>query len=404
MRKYLYILLLAISPFYGCFGQSDSIQKLEKQVTQYNDALQYEKSLALLYKIISDENAQPYLKYSAYLYKSYTYKRLFNYNQTLHNLDLALNEGLKSGRAAEVKNTIEAEKSFVYFDTQNYKQAEKLLENLKRQRYKYLSVATKSWLIMQDGYIKMLKGKYAASEQLLNEAFVLVAKNSPEDLPNIYGKKIELYNRMKRYEKRDLAFKEGLALSKKFKKIKYELYLYQIMRNTFQESQDFENAFYTQKKYDSISKYYDAIDFNSELELTEKKLEAETRNLKAQNDRYANYILYGVILSLLIILSFALRLYHVNKDKRILVENENTRIHHEVERLTKIIDKKGTATLELSAYNLTDRQKEIVECVRKGLGNKEIAKQLFISENTVKYHLKIIYEILDIEHRSAIRQ
>jgi hypothetical protein len=28
---------------------------------------------------------------------------------------------------------------------------------------------------------------------------------------------------------------------------------------------------------------------------------------------------------------------------------------------------------------------------------------LFISENTIKYHLKIIYEILDIEHRFEIK-
>ena len=57
----------------------------------------------------------------------------------------------------------------------------------------------------------------------------------------------------------------------------------------------------------------------------------------------------------------------------------------------------------LSNYNLTDRQKEIIDFIRSGLTNKEIATKLFISENTVKYHLKIIYEILDVEHRSAIR-
>ena len=53
------------------------------------------------------------------------------------------------------------------------------------------------------------------------------------------------------------------------------------------------------------------------------------------------------------------------------------------------------ASLNLSNYNLTDRQKEIIDFIRSGLTNKEIATKLFISENTVKYHLKIIYEILD---------
>ena len=85
------------------------------------------------------------------------------------------------------------------------------------------------------------------------------------------------------------------------------------------------------------------------------------------------------------------------------MEKENQRIYAEIERLTQALDEKGNATLNLSNYNLTDRQKEIIDFIRSGLTNKEIAAKLFISENTVKYHLKIIYEILDVEHRSAIR-
>ena len=85
------------------------------------------------------------------------------------------------------------------------------------------------------------------------------------------------------------------------------------------------------------------------------------------------------------------------------MEKENQRIYAEIERLTQALDEKGNAKLNLSNYNLTDRQKEIIELIRSGLTNKEIASKLFISENTVKYHLKIIYEILDIDHRSAIR-
>ena len=72
---------------------------------------------------------------------------------------------------------------------------------------------------MQDGYIKMLNKDYAKSEQLLNEAAALVKANSPENLPNIYGKKMELYNKMELFEKRDTAFKEGLLLAKKYKSL-----------------------------------------------------------------------------------------------------------------------------------------------------------------------------------------
>ena len=403
IKKYFPLLLLVLFVFTQSFGQSEKLKKLENQIKTFNDNLQYEKSIAVLNEIITNEQSTHYEKYYAYLLESFTHKRLFNYTKTLHKLDLALAEGLQSDQKEEVKNTIDAEKCFVYFDTQDYPKAEALITQLRKLNFKHLSIPTQSWIIMQDGYIKMLNKDYAKSEQLLNEAAALVKANSPENLPNIYGKKMELYNKMNLFEKRDTAFKEGLLLAKKYNKVKYEMYLYQVMRNIFQENEDYKNAFFTQKKYDSIVKYYNATDANGKLELAEKKLEDENRQLKEQNEKYIDYILYGVILSLLLLLLFSVRLYQSNRTKRILVEKENTRIHDEIERLTQALDEKGNATLNLSNYNLTDRQIEIIELIRSGLTNKEIAAKLFISENTVKYHLKIIYEILDVEHRSAIR-
>ena len=403
IKKHFPLLLLILFVFTQSFGQSEKLKKLENQIKTFNDNLQYEKSIAVLNEIITNEQSTHYEKYYAYLLESFTHKRLFNYTKTLHKLDLALAEGLQSDQKEEVKNTIDAEKCFVYFDTQDYPKAEALIIQLRKLNFKHLSIPTQSWIIMQDGYIKMLNKDYAKSEQLLNEAAALVKANSPENLPNIYGKKMELYNKMNLFEKRDSAFKEGLQLAKKYNKVKYEMYLYQVMRNIFQENEDYKNAFFTQKKYDSIVKYYNATDANGKLELAEKKLEDENRQLKEQNEKYIDYILYGVIISLLLLLYFSVRLYQSNKAKRILVEKENTRIHNEIERLTQALDEKGNASLNLSNYNLTDRQKEIIDFIRSGLTNKEIATKLFISENTVKYHLKIIYEILDVEHRSEIR-
>ena len=403
IKKHFPLLLLILFVFTQSFGQSEKLKKLENQIKTFNDNLQYEKSIAVLNEIITNEQSTHYEKYYAYLLESFTHKRLFNYTKTLHKLDLALAEGLQSDQKEEVKNTIDAEKCFVYFDTQDYPKAEALIIQLRKLNFKHLTIPTQSWIIMQDGYIKMLNKDYAKSEQLLNEAAALVKANSPENLPNIYGKKMELFNKMNLFEKRDTAFKEGLLLAKKYNKVKYEMYLYQVMRNIFQENEDYKNAFFTQKKYDSIVKYYNATDANGKLELAEKKLEDENRQLKEQNEKYIDYILYGVIVSLLLLLYFAFRLYQSNRTKRILVEKENTRIHNEIERLTQALDEKGNAALNLSNYNLTDRQKEIIDFIRSGLTNKEIATKLFISENTVKYHLKIIYEILDIDHRSAIR-
>ncbi len=53
-------------------------------------------------------------------------------------------------------------------------------------------------------------------------------------------------------------------------------------------------------------------------------------------------------------------------------------------------------------YNLTNREKEIVSLVSKGLSNKEIADKLFISIYTVKEHMKNISKKMNVNSRTGI--
>jgi DNA-binding NarL/FixJ family response regulator len=50
---------------------------------------------------------------------------------------------------------------------------------------------------------------------------------------------------------------------------------------------------------------------------------------------------------------------------------------------------------------LTEREREVLDLLAQGMTNKEIADSLVISTNTVKRHLKAIFEKLDIHTRSA---
>jgi len=50
---------------------------------------------------------------------------------------------------------------------------------------------------------------------------------------------------------------------------------------------------------------------------------------------------------------------------------------------------------------LTDREREVLDLLSQGLTNKEIAEKLFITTNTVKRHLKAVFEKLDVHTRSA---
>ncbi len=51
---------------------------------------------------------------------------------------------------------------------------------------------------------------------------------------------------------------------------------------------------------------------------------------------------------------------------------------------------------------LTQREREVLDLLVKGMTNKEIAEILVITNNTVKRHLKAIFEKLDVHTRSAV--
>ncbi len=50
---------------------------------------------------------------------------------------------------------------------------------------------------------------------------------------------------------------------------------------------------------------------------------------------------------------------------------------------------------------LSERQREVLELLAKGCSNEEIAERLFISPNTVKFHIRAIYARLDVHTRLA---
>src|SRR6266702_5210022 len=64
---------------------------------------------------------------------------------------------------------------------------------------------------------------------------------------------------------------------------------------------------------------------------------------------------------------------------------------------------------EVPAPRLTEREMQVLKLVARGMNNRDIAKELFISENTVKNHVRNILEKLQIHSRMeavmiAVRQ
>ena len=59
----------------------------------------------------------------------------------------------------------------------------------------------------------------------------------------------------------------------------------------------------------------------------------------------------------------------------------------------------GEDPVPQALHTLTEREVEVLKLVARGMANRDIAKELFISENTVKNHVRNILEKLQLHSR-----
>ena len=59
-----------------------------------------------------------------------------------------------------------------------------------------------------------------------------------------------------------------------------------------------------------------------------------------------------------------------------------------------------TSSPKVNSFNLSDREKEILSCLVKGMSYKLIADACFISIDTVRGHIRNIYEKLHVHSKS----
>jgi DNA-binding NarL/FixJ family response regulator len=90
-----------------------------------------------------------------------------------------------------------------------------------------------------------------------------------------------------------------------------------------------------------------------------------------------------------------LRLPNVDGDPQFL------RLVHELDqRLAETVGLRAGSAHRKSGEELTRREREILELVRQGLSNRQIARTLWIAESTVKLHVHHVFEKLGVRSRT----
>jgi ATP/maltotriose-dependent transcriptional regulator MalT len=156
-----------------------------------------------------------------------------------------------------------------------------------------------------------------------------------------------------------------------------------------------------------------------------KQLAYEKKLQLKENKRMHKFLITLIIISLLIItlLLYIMKLRKKNNDIRL--EAKNQEIQQYLQQLhlldlkenpdsTSKTDESDNGNNEnyvdtelfcqryISEYNLTVREYEVLKLICDGLSNDEISKKLFISKNTVKTHIRNIYEKLDVKNRREV--
>ena len=126
-------------------------------------------------------------------------------------------------------------------------------------------------------------------------------------------------------------------------------------------------------------------------------------NQKKINFQFWLIALLGVIFILILVVF----LFNVNRNKlkqqQLRLELQNyllqiRKMQSEIEE-SKPLEPQPNGMPKFDEYDLTEREKEVLQMIARGYKNSEIGEKLFVSENTIKTHIKNIYVKLDVKNR-----
>ena len=385
--------------------QNLTLEELEETVYQLNNKLKYSESQALLLPLLQDKTLSSGYRFKVAILLSYTYKRVFDYQSALKFLDVAKEFAQNSADRKYLLANILSEQAFVYFDVHRYAKSDSIMRILAKSDFKYIASENKSKLLMQQGYLLFLDKQNEKADVLYNQALELMQRSNPCNLPMIYVKKIQLYNGMGRKDLFDEAVRKSELYADSCGIIKYHLYTNEELLKIYEAKNDVSNIVKTKKKLDSLNEIYSIEQNISNLHNQKEKILLQVKddeiNRVQTSEKYLALILAGS--SVLIIYLISSLILFTRKQR--CMEAEFSRIKSEPEQylISGAAQHSGKDEIDQTELRiLSERQKEVLHCLAKGMSNKEVADKLCISENTVKYHIKNIYQLLDIKGRKGL--
>ena len=147
------------------------------------------------------------------------------------------------------------------------------------------------------------------------------------------------------------------------------------------------------------------IQYQTEKKQHKIKLLNEENNTKKQKLKVRNLLIISLLLVLILIMGIACFFKQKAKHKLNRMEFEIQKYILRIKDLN--LQKSNGNEINLKEFSkkhqLTERETDVLVLIGEGKSNAEIAEKIFVSENTVKFHIKNIYLKLDVKNRVEAR-
>ncbi len=406
------------------------------------------KKIDSISKYIPNQDKQLFDIESNYL-KGCAYRNIRDFEKLTYHFEKTKELAIKYGYRQYLAE-VHREMGDEYIDSDDYKKA---IENYEEASKIYKEFNNEEGVIkcIYEGFIENLQGKYQESNRKLKkllptfkkinpiylDALSTIAQNYMElkniDSAFVYVNKMPLdsvfdINNYNYQNHKDFVYVRYYIEKGNSKKASYYNQKINKLRNLVEEEET--SIYYFQNEIDIaiLSKnkakeknYRDSLSIAYEARLktlekskvynTEKFIALE-KDVKTKESSFFKTKLF--LISTIVLFLFTIILgYRFNHKKKQEQEKVISNMQLELQKMIVDLEKSNTTKtentttdtriLELTKkHELTDRESDILFHIIKGYNNKQIADELFISINTVKYHTKNLYEKLDVKKRAEI--
>jgi len=148
-------------------------------------------------------------------------------------------------------------------------------------------------------------------------------------------------------------------------------------------------------------------DMESKYQLKEKNKTIEVLQLEEELSRKQIRNQLMLISLLIVVFVLIIVIYYFNslknklnqKQLRLELQNYLLRIDEMTLEIKEKNDCSRFSEEKIKEFDLSERETEVLKLISRGYKNSEIAEKLFVSQNTIKTHIKNIYVKLDVKNR-----